>query len=102
MCNFSCSGWFIEFFTPGSTMSRQEAYFHGSGVVLCAAVYTFTHHPYFFGVMHMGMKLRVANCSLVYRSRPYQFVKFGVVTYVKGFCLSRRIIHYLSPDHPLL
>ena len=49
-------------------MSRHEAYFHGSGVVLCAAVYTFTHHPYFFGVMHMGMKLRVANCSLVYRS----------------------------------
>ena len=88
MCDFCCSGWFIEFFTPGSTMSRQEAYFHGSGVVLCAAVYTFTHHPYFFGVMHMGMKLRVANCSLVYRSRAIAMCCiFVVVTYVRGFCL---------------
>ena len=48
-------------------MSRPEAYFHASGVVLCAVVYTLTHHPYFLAVMHLGMKLRVASCCLVYR-----------------------------------
>ena len=48
-------------------MSQLEAYIYASGVVLCSAVYTFTHHPYFFGVMHLGMKIRVASCSLLYR-----------------------------------
>jgi len=60
-------GWMIEYFTPGSTMTKFEAYMHGTGVVAMAAVYTFTHHPYFFGVMHTGMKIRIASCSLLYR-----------------------------------
>ena len=57
----------IEYFTPGSSMSQLEAYLYATGVVMCSAVYTFTHHPYFFGVMHLGMKIRVASCSLLYR-----------------------------------
>ena len=48
-------------------MSQLEAYLYATGVVLCSAIYTFTHHPYFFGVMHLGMKIRVASCSLLYR-----------------------------------
>ena len=48
-------------------MSQLEAYIYASGVVACSAIYTFTHHPYFFGVMHLGMKIRVASCSLLYR-----------------------------------
>ena len=47
-------GWMIEYFTPNSTVTLSEAYLYGSGVVLMAAVYTFTHHPYFFGVMYTG------------------------------------------------
>ena len=57
----------IEYFTPGSDMSKFEAYMYGTGVVMMSAVYTFTHHPYFFGVMHTGMKIRIASCSLLYR-----------------------------------
>ena len=48
-------------------MSQLEAYLYATGVVMCSAIYTFTHHPYFFGVMHLGMKIRVASCSLLYR-----------------------------------
>ena len=48
-------------------MTQLEAYIYATGVVMCSAIYTFTHHPYFFGVMHLGMKIRVASCSLLYR-----------------------------------
>ena len=34
---------------------------------MCAVIYCFVHHRYFFGVMHTGMKVRVAHCSLIYR-----------------------------------
>ena len=57
----------IEYFTPNSRVTLTEAYIYGSGVVLMAAVYTFTHHPYFFGVMYTGMKVRIACCSILYR-----------------------------------
>jgi ATP-binding cassette subfamily C (CFTR/MRP) protein 4 len=60
-------GWMIDYFSPESRTTKLEAYLYAAGVVLCAAIYTFTHHPYFFGVMHLGMKLRVAACSLLYR-----------------------------------
>ena len=50
----------IEYFTPNSEVTLTEAYLYGTGVVLMAATYTFTHHPYFFGVMYTGMK--VSDC----------------------------------------
>ena len=52
-------GWMIEYFTPNSSVTLSEAYLYGSGVVLMAALYTFTHHPYTFGVMTTGMKVRL-------------------------------------------
>ena len=57
----------MEYWTPGSSMTLRDAYLYATGVVLCSATYTFTHHPYLFGVMHTGMKIRVAACSLLYR-----------------------------------
>ena len=60
-------GWMIEYFAPNSRVSLTEAYLYGTGVVFMACIYTFTHHPYFFGVMYTGMKMRIACCSLLYR-----------------------------------
>ena len=70
----SFPGWMIEYFTPGSKMTLTEAYLYGSGVVLMSAVYTFTHHPYFFGVMHVGMKIRIAACSILYRKVRISYI----------------------------
>jgi hypothetical protein len=68
---FEILGWMMEYFAVGSTMGESEAYLYGSGVVAMAALYTFTHHAYFFGVMHTGMRIRVAACSLIYRKVSY-------------------------------
>ena len=57
----------MEYWTPGSRMTLRDAYLYATGVVLCSAAYTFTHHPYSFGVVHTGMKIRVAASSLLYR-----------------------------------
>ena len=35
--------------------------------MLCLTVYALIHHPYFFGMVHTGMKMRVAASSLLYR-----------------------------------
>ena len=45
----------------------MEAYLYGGGVVLMSALYTVIHHSYFNGVYVIGMKIRVACSSLVYR-----------------------------------
>ena len=60
-------GWMIESFTPGQSMTRMEGWLHGSGVLLCAIAYTVFHHPYTFGLVRIGMKLRIACSSLVFR-----------------------------------
>ena len=60
-------GWMIEYFTPNSRVTLTEAYLYGGGVVAMAALDTILHHPYFFSLTHIGMKIRVACCSLIYR-----------------------------------
>ncbi len=60
--------WFVLYFaSEDSDISLGQAYGYGAGIVAMSALYTFTHHQYFFGVMHTGMKLRVAHCSFIYR-----------------------------------
>ncbi|XP_073971778.1 probable multidrug resistance-associated protein lethal(2)03659 [Rhodnius prolixus] len=60
-------GGLISFFTPGSKMTLNEAYIWAVGVVLCSGFNVLFMHPYMMSVMHIGMKARVAACSLVYR-----------------------------------
>ena len=65
-------GWMIEYFTPNSEVTLTEAYLYGTGVVLMAATYTFTHHPYFFGVMYTGMKVSNTDSTFNLQLSTYQ------------------------------
>ncbi|XP_012525065.2 probable multidrug resistance-associated protein lethal(2)03659 isoform X2 [Monomorium pharaonis] len=48
-------------------VDKYYAYIYAVGVILCSAVNVFVIHPYMMGILHMGMKVRVACCSLIYR-----------------------------------
>ncbi|KAK3762198.1 hypothetical protein RRG08_057436 [Elysia crispata] len=57
----------LDYFTSNSPRTRAEAWLFATGVVLCSASQTLTHHPYFFGTARIGMRARVGSCSLMYR-----------------------------------
>ncbi|XP_012274748.1 probable multidrug resistance-associated protein lethal(2)03659 [Orussus abietinus] len=50
-----------------SSITKEEAYLYAGGVVMCSAINIFVIHPYMMAILHMGMKIRVACCSLIYR-----------------------------------
>ncbi|XP_059049399.1 ATP-binding cassette subfamily C member 4-like [Achroia grisella] len=61
-------GKLVEYYSPGThNIQRNEAYFYAGAVVLCSALNVFVVHPYMMAILHMGMKFRVACCSLIYR-----------------------------------
>lgn len=44
-----------------------EAYLYAAGVILCSMVNVSIVHPYMLSQMHVGMKMRIAACSMIYR-----------------------------------
>ncbi|KAG8242932.1 hypothetical protein J6590_056498, partial [Homalodisca vitripennis] len=63
-------GKLIEFFTVNqehNKVTKEDAYMYAGGVVICSALSVFIMHPYMLGIMHIGMKMRVSCCSLIYR-----------------------------------
>lgn len=57
----------LSFFTPNSEVTVSEAYGYAAGVILCTALSVMIMNPCWMGIIHIGMKLRVACCSLIYR-----------------------------------
>ncbi|XP_077294803.1 putative multidrug resistance-associated protein lethal(2)03659 [Arctopsyche grandis] len=61
-------GRLIAYYMPNqTTITKDQAYIYAGAVVLCSALNVFITHPYMMGILHMGMKFRVACCSLIYR-----------------------------------
>lgn len=56
---------------PGSsskeTPSDEEAYLYAGGVLMCSILNVAVVHPYMMAILHLGMKMRVACCTLIYR-----------------------------------
>lgn len=48
-------------------VDKFMAYWYAVGIILCSALNVFVVHPYMMGILHIGMKVRVACCSLIYR-----------------------------------
>lgn len=59
-------GKLLRYYTD-TKMTKEDAYLYAGGVILCSGVLIFITHPYMLGILHMGMKLRIACCTLIYR-----------------------------------
>ncbi|KAF5287553.1 hypothetical protein FQA39_LY15882 [Lamprigera yunnana] len=55
------------FMTDYEHLSQKDLYLCAAGVIGCSLVIVFVTHPYMMGILHVGMKMRVACCSLIYR-----------------------------------
>ncbi|XP_043656548.1 probable multidrug resistance-associated protein lethal(2)03659 [Drosophila teissieri] len=56
----------ISYYTHGGE-SIESAYYYAAGVILCSALNVIIMHPYMLGTMHVGLKMRVGMCSMIYR-----------------------------------
>lgn len=63
-----CLGGLVSYFAPGQTaISRTEAYYYAAGIVLCSLVPVVIFHHFILYIYQIGMKIRVACCSLLYK-----------------------------------
>lgn len=56
----------LQYYSTDS-VTKDNAYLYAGGVILCSGALVFVIHPYMMGVLHTGMKMRVACCTLIYR-----------------------------------
>ncbi|KAJ8918452.1 hypothetical protein NQ315_008149 [Exocentrus adspersus] len=59
---------FLKYYEPGQTeTTKNEAYIYAGLIVVFAFFNVMCVHGYYLCVMHLGMKIRVATSSLIYR-----------------------------------
>ncbi|RWS23903.1 multidrug resistance-associated protein 4-like protein [Leptotrombidium deliense] len=57
----------VRYFTDNTSVDPLYAYLSAAGVVLCSMIFIIMHHPYIVCCAHIGMKIRIACLSLMYR-----------------------------------
>ncbi|XP_058066855.1 probable multidrug resistance-associated protein lethal(2)03659 [Anopheles bellator] len=60
-------GKLVAYYSRQQDNDISEAYLYAAAVVLCSAINVLFIHPYMLSQLHLGMKLRVAACSMIYR-----------------------------------
>lgn len=73
-------------------ITKQEAVFFTIGVIFSSWMSIAICHPYLMGIMHLGMKMRIACCSLVYRKA------LRVKLELAGASMMGNVINLLSND----
>lgn len=99
-------GWLVSYFSEESKDEEYAGYVYGVLVIVCSALTVWVVHPYMLSILHLGMKIRVATCSLAYRkllrlnraalkeTTPGQLVNL-LSNDVNRFDIAVLFIHYL-------
>ncbi|KAL1513419.1 hypothetical protein ABEB36_002836 [Hypothenemus hampei] len=57
----------LKYYEPHSNMSKTDAYYYAGAIVICTFFSAAFQHTYMLHVFHLGMKIRVATSTLIYR-----------------------------------
>ncbi|XP_034484923.1 probable multidrug resistance-associated protein lethal(2)03659 [Drosophila innubila] len=57
----------IMIYFSGEDPDPLKAQLYAAGLIACSLLTVMSGHPYLLGQMHLGMKMRIALCSLMYR-----------------------------------
>ncbi|XP_051166278.1 ATP-binding cassette sub-family C member 4-like [Leptopilina boulardi] len=99
-------GGLLQYFKPNSDVSYQTALMFAGGISLASAINVITLNQSLYGAFHIGGRVRVAVCSLVYRkalklsktalgeTAPGKIVNL-VANDVSRFDLLSIVIHYM-------
>jgi ABC-type multidrug transport system fused ATPase/permease subunit len=60
-------GWFLGYFKPDSETKKEDAYLFAGGIILLTILSMLMFNHFTVGAFHIGMRVRAACCSLVYR-----------------------------------
>jgi len=60
-------GLFIWHFDPRATSTQKEAYLYASGMIALGMLTIIINHHSNLGLMEIGMRVRIASSSLIYR-----------------------------------
>jgi hypothetical protein len=55
-------------------MSRNTALMYAGAIVICSAVNVIIRQSFMLAIFHLGMKIRVSLCSLMYRKASICFI----------------------------
>ncbi|XP_042110929.1 ATP-binding cassette sub-family C member 4-like isoform X5 [Ovis aries] len=83
---------YVENYNPNDSAALHEAYGYAAGLSACVLVWAVLHHLYFYHIQHVGMRLRVAVCHMIYRK------SLRLSSSAMGKTTTGQIVNLLSND----
>lgn len=56
----------VYFASSEKTIHKDDAYLYAFGIIICSIIPVMVFHPYQLYMLQLGMKIRLACCSLLY------------------------------------
>jgi ATP-binding cassette, subfamily C (CFTR/MRP), member 4 len=85
-------GGVIQYFDKPEEESLNEAYLYATGIIVCSFCSVIANHALMLSNLAMGMRIRIAACSLIYR-KALKLSKCALINTTSG-----QIVNLLSND----
>ncbi|XP_027391355.1 multidrug resistance-associated protein 4-like isoform X2 [Bos indicus x Bos taurus] len=83
---------YVANYDPNDSAALHEAYGYAAGLSACVLVWAVLHHLCFYHMQHVGMRLRVAVCHMIYRK------SLRLSSSAMGKTTTGQIVNLLSND----
>ncbi|MXQ98866.1 hypothetical protein E5288_WYG002119 [Bos mutus] len=93
-------GKMISYVENSNSVALHEAYSYAAGLSACVLLWAVLHHLYFYHMQHVGMRLRVAVCHMIYRkvSVAWNHGALRLSSSAMGKTTTGQIVNLLSND----